>query len=99
MFLSDEIIPALIDKQIALEGRLFVIGSNTRLKTAVGGLDVTVAVVNADDNGIVGSVVIHKIHSVSFLPLGGNAKNNGFGGGQFDHHQRKVASCQIDNLP
>lgn len=72
MFLSDQIISALIDKQIALEGRLFVIGGNTRLKAAVGGLDVAVAVIDADDNGIIESIVAHKIHSVSFLPLCGN---------------------------
>lgn len=39
VFLTDEIISALIDEQIALEGRLFVIGGNARLEAAVGGLD------------------------------------------------------------
>ena len=71
MFLTDEIISALIDKQIALEGRFFVIGGNARLETAVGGLDVAVAVVDADDDGI---GVVHKIHRVSFLPHSGDTK-------------------------
>ena len=45
-------ISTLIDEQIAFEGRLLVIGGNARLETAVGGLDVAVAMVNADDDGI-----------------------------------------------
>ena len=40
VFLTDEIISTLIDEQIALEGRLFVISGNARLEAAVGGLDV-----------------------------------------------------------
>ena len=66
VFLTDEIISALIDKQIALEGRLFVIGGNARLEAAVGGLDVAIAMVDTDDDG---GGVVHKIHSDSFLPL------------------------------
>ncbi len=68
VFFSDVIISALIDKQVALEGRLFVVSGNARLKAAVGSLDVAIAVVDADDDGI-GVVVVHKIHRVSFLPL------------------------------
>ncbi len=74
MFLTDEIISALIDKQIALEGRLLVVGGNARLETAVGGLDVSVAVVNTDDDGIGVVVVVHKIHRDSFLPHSGDTK-------------------------
>ena len=70
VFLPDEIISALIDKQIAFEGRLLVISGNARLETAVGGLDVAVTVVDTDDDGI--GVVVHKIHRVSFLPHGGD---------------------------
>ena len=72
VFLTDEIISALIDKQIAFEGRLLVVGGNSRLETAVGGLDVAIAVVDTDDNGI--GVVVHKIHRDSFLPLCGDTK-------------------------
>ena len=75
MFLSDQIILALINKQIAFEGRFFIIGSNAGLETAVGGLDVAVAVVDADDNGI---GVVHKIHIGSFLPLCGDTKIDGW---------------------
>lgn len=71
VFLADEIISALIDKQIAFECRLFIISGNARLETAVGGLDVAIAVVNADDDGI---GVVHKIHRVSFLPHSGDKK-------------------------
>ena len=74
MFLTDEIISALIDKQIALEGRLLVIGGNARLEAAVGGLDVAVAMVDTDDDGIGVVVVVHKIHRVSFLPHSGDTK-------------------------
>ena len=74
MFLADEIISVLIDKQIALESRLFVIGGNARLEAAVGGLDVAIAVVDTDDNGIGVVGVVHKIHRDSFLPLCGDTK-------------------------
>ena len=74
MFLTDEIISAFIDEQIAFEGRLFVVGGNARLETAVGGLAVAVAVVDTDDDGIGVIVVVHKIHRVSFLPLCGDKK-------------------------
>ena len=72
VFLSDEIVSALIDKQIALEGRFLIIGCNARLEAAVSGLDIAVAVVDTDDNGI--GVVIHKIHIGSFLPHSGGTK-------------------------
>lgn len=72
VFLTDQIILALINKQIAFEGRLLVVGCGTRFEAAVGGLDVAVAVVDADDNGV--GVVVHKIHSVSFLPQSGDTK-------------------------
>ena len=79
VFLSDEIISALVDKQIALKDRLFVIGSNARLETAVGSFDIAVAVINANDNGI-GGCVVHKIHIGSFLPHSGDTKiMDGFG--------------------
>ena len=57
VFLTDKIVSALIDKQIALEGWLLVVGGYARLKATMGGLDVSVAVVDADDNGI-GVVVV-----------------------------------------
>ena len=44
---------------------------SARLETAVGGLDVAVAVVDSDDDGI---GVVHKIHRDSFLPLCGDTK-------------------------
>ena len=74
VFLTDEIISALIDKQVAFECRLFVVGGYARLEAAVGGLDVAVAVVDTDDDGIGVVVVVHNIHSVSFLPLCGDTK-------------------------
>ena len=37
-------------------------------------LDSVVAVVDADDDGLVRIIVVNKIHIVSFLPLGGNTK-------------------------
>lgn len=74
MFLTDEIISALIDKQIALECRLLVVGGYARLEAAVGGFDVAVAVVDTDDDGIGVVVVVHKIHRDSFLPLCGDTK-------------------------
>lgn len=67
---SDEIVFALIDEQIAFEGRFLVVGDNAGLETAVGSFNVAVAVVDTDDDGI--GVVIHKIHSVSFLPHSGD---------------------------
>ena len=69
VFLTDEIVSVLIDKQIAFEGWLFVVGGNARLEAAVGGLDVAIPVVDADDDGSGG---VHKIHRVSFLPLCGD---------------------------
>ena len=72
VFLTDEIVSVLIDKQIAFEGWLFVVGGNARLEAAVGGLDVAVAMVDTDDNGIGAVAVVHKIHIVSFLPLCGD---------------------------
>jgi len=74
VFLSDEIISALIDKQITFEGRLLVIGGNARLETAVGSFDIAVAVVDSDDDGVGVVVVVHKIHRVSFLPHSGDTK-------------------------
>ena len=71
MFLANEIIFAFINQQIALESRFLVIGGYACLETAVGGLDVAVPVVDADDDG---SSVVHKIHGVSFLPLCGDTK-------------------------
>nr|WP_243126384.1 hypothetical protein [Acetivibrio ethanolgignens] len=75
MFLTDEIIFAFINQQIAFECRLFVVGGNARLEAAVGGLDVAIPVVDADDDGSGG---VHKIHRVSFLPHSGDT-NCGFG--------------------
>ena len=46
-------------------------GGNARLEAAVGGLDVAVAVVDTDDDGV---GVVHKIHRDSFLPLCGDTK-------------------------
>ena len=67
VFLSDQIIPALIDQQIAFECGFFVIDSNAGFEATVGGLDIAVAVVDADDDG----VIVHKIHIGSFLPHSG----------------------------
>lgn len=66
---SDEVEPAFIDQKIALEGRLLVVGCHTGLEAGVRHFDVAVAVVNADDYGLVSVRV--KIHSCSFLPLCG----------------------------
>ena len=71
VFLTNEIISALVDKQIALEGRLLVVGGYARLKATMGSLDVAIAVIDADDDGIGVVVVVHKIHRDSFLPLCG----------------------------
>jgi hypothetical protein len=95
VLLTNEIISALIDKQIALEGRLFVVDGYARLKAAVGGLDVAVAVVDTDDDGI--GVVVHKIHRNSFLPLCGDTKIMVFGGGQIDHHQTELQKVKVAN--
>ena len=43
--------PERINQQIAFECRLFVVGCNARLEAAVGGLDVAIPVVDADDAG------------------------------------------------
>ena len=74
MFLTNEIISALVNKQIALEGRLLVVGGYARLKATMGSLDVAIAVIDADDDGIGVVVVVHKIHRDSFLPLCGDTK-------------------------
>lgn len=74
VFLTDEIVSALVDKQIAFEGRFFVIGDHARLEAAMSGLDVAVAVIDTDDDGIGVVVVVHKIHRDSFLPLCGDTK-------------------------
>ena len=86
VFLPDNIILALIDKHIALEGGFFVIGSNACLETAMGGLDIPVPVVDADDDGIGGCIVIaHKTHIDSFLPLWAIQKWFVLVSGHFDH--------------
>ena len=76
VFLANQVILALINKQITLEGRLFVIGCDTGFEAAVGSLDIAVAMVDADDNGV---GVVHKIHIGSFLPLCGDKNNLCFG--------------------
>ena len=70
VFLPDEVVPAPVDEQVAFECRLLVISGNARPETAVGRLDVAVAVVDTDNNGV--CVVVHKIHRFSFLPLCGD---------------------------
>ena len=78
-------VPGLVRDTFAAE-----IQGNAGFETAVGGLDIAIPVVDADDDGIGGCIiVVHKIHSVSFLPLCGNTKLIGFGGGHFDHHHLK----------
>ena len=62
MLFTNDIISALIDKQVAFKGRLFVIGGNARLETAVGSLDVAVSVIDANNDGIRVKIV-HKIHN------------------------------------
>jgi ribosomal protein L21 len=57
--LANQVVPALIDQQITLESRLLVVGGNARLEAAVGGLDVAVPVVDADDGR---RVICHKSH-------------------------------------
>ena len=90
MFLADEIVSAFINKQIAFEGRFLVIGGNARLEAAVGGLDIAVAVVDTDDDGI-SVVVVHEIHIVSFLPHSGDTKN--FDGWRAQH----LRTSQMNN--
>lgn len=65
--LPDGVVSALIDQKVVLEGRLPVVGGHAGAKAGVGGLDVAVPVVNADDDG----VVVQIIHARSFLPLCG----------------------------
>lgn len=66
---SDEIEPAFINEQIALEGRLLVIGCHAGFEAGVRCLDVSIAMVDPNDYGLGGVRV--KIHSRSFLPLCG----------------------------
>ena len=67
---SDEIEPAFINEQVALEGRLLVVGRNTGLEAGVRRFDIAVAMVDTDDYGLAVGVRV-KIHSGSFLPLCG----------------------------
>ena len=53
MFLTNEVETAFMNQQIALESRLIVKGGHAGFEAAVGGLDVAVAVVNANDDGMV----------------------------------------------
>lgn len=84
------VVSAFINKQIAFEGRFLVIGGNARLEAAVGGLDIAVAVVDTDDDGI-SVVVVHEIHIVSFLPHSGDTKN--FDGWRAQH----LRTSQMNN--
>ena len=59
VFLTNEVVMASIDQEIALKGRLLVKRGYASSETAVGGFDVAIAVVNADDN----RVIIDDIHS------------------------------------
>ena len=70
MIFSDEIEPAFINEQIALEGRLFVVGCHAGFEAGVRCLDIAVAMVDSDDYGLAVGVRV-KIHSRSFLPLCG----------------------------
>ena len=53
VFLTDEIIFAFINQQIAFECRLFVVGCNARLEAAVGGLEMCIRDRTYIDNYIV----------------------------------------------
>ena len=61
------VIAAVVDKQIAFEGRLLVRDDHARRKAAMCSLDIALAVVDADDY----RVIVHIVHSLSFLPLCG----------------------------
>ena len=63
---ADGVVFVLIDQKIILEGRLPVVGGHAGAEAGVGGLDVAVPVVNADDG-----IVVQIIHARSFLPLCG----------------------------
>ncbi len=59
VFLTDQIIAAPIDQQIALECRLLIERGHAGFETAVGGFDVAIAVVDADDD----ETIIDYVHS------------------------------------
>ena len=69
----------------------------------MGGLDVPVAVIDTDDDGISVVVVVHKIHSVSFLPHSGDTKTMMVlsESSQIGNFQLcgEISSCQIGNWP
>lgn len=56
------VIAAVVDKQIAFEGRLLVRDDHARRKAAMCSLDIPIAVVDADDY----RVIVHIVHSLSF---------------------------------
>ena len=64
--LADGVIFAVENQKIILEGRLPVVNGHAGAEAGVGGLDVPVPMVNADNDGIV-----VQIHARSFLPLCG----------------------------
>ena len=61
VFFSNQIISALIDQQIALEGRLLVKRGHAGFEAAVSRLDVAIAVVDADDDR---RIVIQNVHKI-----------------------------------
>ena len=61
MFLADQIVAALVDQQVALEGWLLIKRGYAGFETAVGRLDIAIAVVDTDDDR---RVVVQNIHKL-----------------------------------
>ena len=57
----DQVVAAIIHQQLVLEHRLGVMGGQPCRETAVGGLDVAIAVVDADD--LHALILFHRLHS------------------------------------
>lgn len=56
MSLSNGIEMVVIDEQVVVEGGLLFVGGNAGGETGMGGLDIAIAMVDAEDN----CVVIHR---------------------------------------
>ena len=69
MILAYDVVFAAVHQQIAFEGRFPIIGDDAGGEAPVGGLDVAIAVIDADhDLGDVCAGVIDLIHCVPFRP-------------------------------
>lgn len=64
MAFAHGVVSVVVDKQIAFEGRLLVGDNHARREAAMCSLDISIAVVDANDN----RVVVHIVHTLSFLP-------------------------------